>query len=256
MDSPPELDELSRLARSEDLSDRSFANGVLRLRYARFPEERAKTKAAYAEARASALRIHARTRASLKDGSLRGARLRELLERAGDALTEELLDVAHPPLEEMRLPAHHTPYIASGLAEVLHALDVTRLGPDDTLVDVGAGLGKVVMLANLLTGAASQGVEFDETLVREARQSAESLGLERVRIVQGDARTAQLDEAKVYYLFSPFAAEVLESVMERLRRIAERREIFVCASPAGCEWLSAVGVPSSWLVVHRASKRP
>lgn len=252
MDSPPELDELSRLARSEDLADRSFVNGVLRLRYARFPEERAKTKAAYAEARACSLRIHARTRAALKDGSLRGARLRELLERVGDAFTEELLDVAHPPLEELRLPPHHTPYIASGLAEVLHALDVTGLGPDDTLVDVGAGLGKVVMLANLLTGARAEGVELDSALVGEARQGAKSLGLDRVSFVQGDARTAELAEARVYYLFSPFSAEVLDAVMARLRGIAERREVFVCASAAGCEWLTPVSAPSSWLVVHRS----
>ena len=223
---------------------------MLRLRYARFPHEREVTRAAYAEARACSLRFHAKTRAALKDGTLRGAKLRALLEGQSDAFVEELLDLAHPPLDEAQLPPHHTPYIASGLTQVLHALDVTRLGPDDTLVDVGAGLGKVVLLAHLLTGARAHGVELDGALVQQASQGAASLGLERVSFTQGDARTAELGEAKVYYLFSPFAAEVLDAVMARLQSIAERRPLFVCASPSPHSWLEAVSAPSSWLVVH------
>lgn len=253
MDSPPDLDSLSKLARSEELADRSFANGVLRLRYARFPQERPQTKAAYDEARACSLQFHAKTRAALQDGTLRGWALRKLLEEhpSPDAFVEEVLELAHPPLDEAPLPAHHTPYVASGLTEVLHALDVTRLGPGDTLVDVGAGLGKVVLLAHLLTFARAQGVELDGALVNQARASAASLGLEGVEFVQGDAREVELGEAKVYYLFSPFAAEVLEAVLARLEAIAARRSLFVCASPTPCAWLTPVSAPSSWLVVHR-----
>lgn len=250
MESPPGLEALAKLARSEDLADRSFANGVLRLRYARFPEEREATRAAYAAARESSLAVHAHTREALRAGSLRGEALRRLL--VCDAFVEELLDLAHPPLEELQLPPHHTPYIASGLTEVLHALELTGLGPEDTLVDVGSGLGKVVLLAHLLTGARAHGVELDGALVQQAKASAAALGLERATFVQGDARSVELGEGNVYYLFSPFAAEVLDAVMARLECIAARRKVFVCGSRSSCAWLTPVGAPSSWLVVHRS----
>lgn len=252
-EAPPDLSRLAALSRSELLSDRAYANGVLRLRYLRFPLEREQTRAAYEASRAFARQLHAAT-------ALRGPALRHALDQHPlehrDYWIEELLDIAHPPLDEPRLPPNHTPYIASGATEILHALDATRLGPEDTFVDVGAGLGKVVMLASLLTGARCHAVELDPALVEQGRAAAASLGLDRVTFIEGDARLADLGAGTVYYLFSPFEGPVLDPVMARLQARSLERQIFVCSSPARQPWLAPASAPCSWLVVHRSLPSP
>ena len=252
-DRPPSLNELAALARSEAVDDRAFANGALRLRYTRFPVE---VRAAYEQARAASLDLCVRTRAAIRDGSLRGAALRRLVDELLDYEVEELLDVAFPPLDETPLPPHHTPYMPSGLTEILNAFDLTGLGPSDTFVDLGAGLGKVVMLANLLTGARAHGVELDGTLVTHARASIATLGLDGVSFTQGDARDADLDSGSTFYLYSPFSGPVLDAVLSRLESTAQRRSLFVCASPVDSTrfpWLEPIHAPGSWLVVHRTT---
>ena len=251
-DRPPSLSELAALACSEDVNDRAFANGALRLSSARFPSE---VRVAYTQARAASLHLHAPTREAVRSGSLRGAALRRLVDGLHDYQVEELLDVAFPPLDETPLPPHHTPYVPSGLREILHALDLTGLGPSDTFVDLGAGLGKVVMLANLLTGARAHGVELDATLVTHARASVATLGLDGVSFTQGDARDADLGSGSIFYLYSPFSGPVLDAVLQRLEAIAWRRALFVCASPVDTTrfpWLEPLHAPGSWLVVHRS----
>jgi hypothetical protein len=257
-ESLPSLEVLARHWRGADLSDRAYANGVLRIRYARLPDSRAETRQAYQDARACSLSAHGRIRDAIRDGSMRGERFRSALEGVGaesrDYWAEEVLDLAFPPLGEMPLPPGLTPYIPSGVSEVLHALDLTSVGAEDVFVDVGAGLGKVLLLASLIAGARGHGVELDPSLVAHGRGSAATLGLDGVTLVEGDAAEADLGAGSVYYLFSPFTGVVLDRVMQRLESIARQRDIYVCASAvdgAKYPWLSPVQAPSSWLVVYR-----
>ena len=55
---------------------------------------------------------------------------------------------------------------------VLSTLSLTAPSEDDVVVDLGAGLGKVALLARMLTGATVRGVEVQESLVRRAREAA------------------------------------------------------------------------------------
>lgn len=255
--SPPSWEELDRLARRADVADRAFACGVARLRAV---EDGARARALLEVARQRALDDHAALRAAIAEGRVRGGAFRDALERVPlairDAWVEEVLDVAHPPLDEVELDRELVPYVPSGVAEILHALDATGLSPDATLVDLGAGMGKVVLLAALLTGARARGVELDARLVAAGTTAAAALRLDRVTMVRGDAREIDAGPADVVFLYVPFTGDVLRAVLDRLEPAARSRRAFVCASPldrARHPWLVPVGAACGWMEVHRAT---
>ncbi len=246
----PTLAELRRLATSESVGDRAFASGALAL-HARTDEARE----LYEAARACSLRVHAETRAQIRSGRLRGASLRARIDAEPDEVREhwieEVLDVAYPPLDEPPLTRDLVPYVPSGLTEIFHAVDVTQLGPERTFVDVGAGLGKVAILAALLCGARARGVERDAELVRRAEHAAASLSLD-IPFTLADAREADL-AADVVYLYTPFTGAVLATVMIRVARLP--RPFTLCAQTLDLgkyAWLTDLGRASSWMNVYTA----
>jgi SAM-dependent methyltransferase len=112
--------------------------------------------------------------------------------------------------------------------EILAMVQEVPLRPDDELVDLGAGLGRVVILAHLLSGARARGVELQEPLVGRARARAAELALPGVSFVHADAALAELD-GSVFFLYAPFNGEVLARVVRRLEDVARRRAIVVAA---------------------------
>ncbi len=153
-----------------------------------------------------------------------GARDAALEARFG--IPGHLPSAASAPLGE-----HLLGYHASGVAPVVHALSEVPVVPGDVFIDLGSGLGKVVLLAALLTGAEARGVEVQAALVDRAREAASRVGVE-ARFHVGDARDplgAPLDDGTVFFLYTPFTGPALAAVVERLRVIAERHAIVVCA---------------------------
>jgi protein-L-isoaspartate O-methyltransferase len=67
---------------------------------------------------------------------------------------------------------HLVGYHASGVSAIVRALVEVPVTAGDVVVDLGAGLGKVVMLAHLLTGARAHGIELQPELVERARAAA------------------------------------------------------------------------------------
>lgn len=180
-----------------------------------------------------ALRLQARTaRAELRSGTLFGAALRERLlsvpARERDAWTDELLGVAEEPPDIPDLPAGAVPYLPAGVDEILTMVQEVPLRPDDQLVDLGSGLGRVVILAHLLSGARACGVEIQEPLVHCARVCSTELALSGVRFVHANAADAELD-GSVFFFYSPFSGPTLTRVVRRLEDLARRRPIVLCA---------------------------
>lgn len=149
--------------------------------------------------------------------------------------------------------------IPSGIAAVARALVAAEVGPDDVFVDLGSGLGTVVVLAHLLTGAAAVGVEIQPRLVEAARRRAREVGLDEgprgVAFIAGDARTVALPRGTVFYLYTPFIGDALRRVCARLLAIAQERQIAICClgfdlSPAG--WLRVVDDESMFLTVYES----
>lgn len=111
---------------------------------------------------------------------------------------------------------------------IFDLLQRTDLGAGDVLMDLGAGLGHVPLLAAICTGACGIGIEREPAYVACARRAARSLGADRVRFDVGDVRDADLSAATVYYLYTPFRGTILRAVLDALRGQAERRAIRVC----------------------------
>ncbi len=179
------------------------------------------------------LRLQARTaRIEVESGALRGAGLLERLlavpapER--DAWTEELLGLEEAPPDIADLPRGAVPYLPCGVDEILTLVRELPLRSSDELVDLGSGLGKVVLLAHLLSGARASGVEIQAPLVQCARERGVALGLAAVSFVHANAAEAELD-GSIFFLYAPFNGDLLTAVLGRLEQVARRRTIAVCA---------------------------
>ncbi len=180
-----------------------------------------------------ALRLQAQAaRRELTAGRLRGAALYDRLlavpaaER--EAFADELLGLPEPPPDIADLPRGAVPYLPAGVDEILHMVREAPLRESDQLLDLGSGLGRVVILAHLLSGAHACGIELQEPLVRCAKDCAAELALTQVAFIHGNAAEAALD-GSVFFLYSPFGGETLTRVVRRLEAVARRRPIIVCA---------------------------
>ena len=193
-------------------------------------------------------------------GSIAGMRgadlltwLAEVKPEARDAAVEEHLGIASSPPSFAPPGDHLIGYHASGVASIVRALLEVPVVPDDVVVDLGAGLGKVVVLARLLTGATARGIELQPALVDRAREAAARLGVD-VHFTRGDAREVELDDGTVFFLYVPFTGPALMDVLGRLHAIAARHAIVVCA--LGIElgreapWLAPRSTDSFWLTIY------
>ena len=191
------------------------------------------------------LRHRARTaRAEIESGALRGAALLDLL------LSIPFVDLGIEDLPEdvADLPRESVPYLPSGVEEILAAVREVPITPDDDFVDLGAGLGRVVILTHLLTGARAKGVELQEPLVRSATQRCAQLGLPAISFVHADATRAEVD-GSIFFLYAPFNGQMMTRALERLEAVARKKPIVVCA--VGVEF---PGVP--WLQPRPGSSSP
>lgn len=144
-------------------------------------------------------------------------------------------------------------YQPTPVRHILQMIRVSGLGGDDVLVDLGSGLGHVALLATMLTGCASHGIEVERAYVACAQECAErlgfGLGLGRVRFVHEDARIADLSAGTVFHLYTPFTGTLLANVLERLRNESVSRPIRICtlgpcaSVVAEAPWLIASGQP-------------
>jgi ubiquinone/menaquinone biosynthesis C-methylase UbiE len=117
------------------------------------------------------------------------------------------------------------------------------LQPSDVFVDLGSGVGRVAILAHLLSGARCGGIEIQRQLVGVARERAEALKVP-VTFVLGNAVEVPLD-ASVFFLYSPFNGDLLRAVLARLEALARTQRVVVCTVDM------ELHVP--WLVARRST---
>jgi len=166
-------------------------------------------------------------RAAVIAGRLRGDALREVIlavpPTRREAWVDVLLGLPQAPPDEA-LPRGGVPYLPAGVDEVLTVLAGVPVGPTDVFVDVGSGLGRVALLAHLLTGARAHGIEIQTGLTRSARRAAAELGLSEVSFQRADASDVAF-EGTVFFLYSPLTGEALRRVLIALRDLADRQPI-------------------------------
>jgi SAM-dependent methyltransferase len=116
-----------------------------------------------------------------------------------------------------------THYDATPIADFERLIEMTTIEPEEaTFVDLGCGLGRVVLLAARLPFRQVVGVEFSPALCEVARENVQRFGAAQrrcrdVRIVGDDAKDYALPRGPlVVFMFNPFHGPVMESVVRRL----------------------------------------
>ena len=95
---------------------------------------------------------------------------------------------------------------------MLRMLEAVRITPEDLVVDLGAGDGKIAIAAAKLYGARAVGIEYNPSLAALAQRQAEQAGVsDRVQIVAADLFTQDFSKATVVTLY------LLEELNFRLR---------------------------------------
>jgi len=96
----------------------------------------------------------------------------------------------------------YDPFVPTPHAIVEQMLALAEVGPDDLVVDLGSGDGRIVIAAAKQFGARALGVDIDHTLVAEAQQRAAKAGVAgRTRFVARDFFDTDLREATVLTLY-------------------------------------------------------
>lgn len=118
-----------------------------------------------------------------------------------------------------------THYEPTPVAELEAMLDALPKPPGEfTFVDIGAGLGRVVMLASKRSFRQIVGVEVSPALCETARDNIvrwrrahEELACKDIRIVHADAASFRFPKGDlVVYLYNPFGEASIARLAERL----------------------------------------
>jgi hypothetical protein len=92
-------------------------------------------------------------------------------------------------------------------------------------VDIGAGLGQVVILFHLLTGIPSHGIDIEPAFIGYAQTCAQELALSQVTFLKADALSADFSQGSIFFLYTPFSGKMLQEVLDRLQKVAALRPI-------------------------------
>ncbi|MFH0748773.1 MAG: class I SAM-dependent methyltransferase [Candidatus Bathyarchaeota archaeon] len=116
------------------------------------------------------------------------------------------------------------PFVPTSFSCVTEMLQLAELQPDEVLVDLGCGDGRIILEAALNFGARAIGVELDDGRYRECVKKVHEAHLEdRVKIIHGDLLQVDLKKADVVTLYLlPSTNKKVKSNLERDLRKGSR----------------------------------
>ncbi len=173
-----------------------------------------------------------------------------------DGWFDAVLGLDSVPDDGPELPRGCTPYLPAPVDAIMRAVDWANVQPSDVFVDIGSGLGRAAVLAHLLTGAATVGLEIQSDLVRRSRALLESLHLSRCTVLEGDApKLVGSTAGSVFFFYCPFSGERLDETLTTLAAVAAERPIRVCTVDLPlppCPWLELISPPGLDVAVYRS----
>jgi hypothetical protein len=108
-------------------------------------------------------------------------------------------------------------YRHSGGAQLKRVFDGLDIGPDDAIVDLGAGKGGALIEFASYPFGKIAGVELLPELAVIARKNFRKAKLERIDMLVGDAAEfTDLDGYNYFYFYNPFPQPVMEQVMRNI----------------------------------------
>lgn len=107
------------------------------------------------------------------------------------------------------------PYVPTPQAVVDEMLNLARVGPDDFVIDLGSGDGRIVLTAASRYRARGMGVDIDGELVDLSNAEARRQGVDKlVRFHQQDVLQTRISEATVITLY--LLPELMHSLRDRI----------------------------------------
>ena len=161
-------------------------------------------------------------------------------------------------------------WLPTGDALVTQLLTAARVGPEDELVDLGAGDGKIPIAAARQFGARAWGIEYNKDLAGLAQRNAQRAGVaDRVRIVHGDIFKEDFSKATVVtlYLLEELNAQLRPTIlaMRPGTRVLsntfsmgdwEPDQVIRAGTHTGYFWTVPAPVAGQWSVQGLAPKGP
>jgi len=114
------------------------------------------------------------------------------------------------------VPAQDVPFVPTPQVTVDEMLRLAGVGPQDFVLDLGSGDGRIVITAARKFGARAMGVDLDYHLVIQSEEGARQAGVEdRVKFAQQDLFKTDLDQATVItmYLLSAVTRKLVPSLL-------------------------------------------
>jgi SAM-dependent methyltransferase len=94
------------------------------------------------------------------------------------------------------------PYVTTPQNVVDAMLELAEVGPNDRLLDLGSGDGRIVITAARRFGTTGLGIEIDPTLVELSRRNASREGVaQQARFIVADLLTADLNRFNVITMY-------------------------------------------------------
>jgi SAM-dependent methyltransferase len=123
--------------------------------------------------------------------------------------------------------SHSSHYRATKVRPFVSLLDKLDLPRDCTFVDIGAGKGRVLLIASQYGFRKVLGIEFSGQLCALARKNVDLFSqktklLSPIQVIEADATTYQFQaEDRVLFMYYPFDAFILAQVLNNIRRSLE-----------------------------------
>jgi hypothetical protein len=117
-------------------------------------------------------------------------------------------------------PHADVPYIPTPPAVVDVMLELAGVGPQDYVIDLGSGDGRIVIAAAKKRGARGFGVEIDGALVWDARREAQRVGVAgRVEFIEQNLFSTEIGHATVItmYLYQRLMMQLRPRLFAELR---------------------------------------
>ena len=94
------------------------------------------------------------------------------------------------------------PYVPSPQSVVADMLRYADVGPDDYLIDLGSGDGRIVLTAAKVFGARGFGVEIKDELVKKSNEAAKNEGVaDKVKFLKQDLFKTDMSQATVITMY-------------------------------------------------------
>ena len=94
------------------------------------------------------------------------------------------------------------PYVPTAPSVVERMLEIAKVGPQDFVIDLGSGDGRINITAAQKRGARGFGIEIDRALIAKATANARAAGVsDRVSFIEADLFTADLSQATVVTIY-------------------------------------------------------